>query len=97
MWYLLQSAVILGLMYFYLNDPTTTAPLGHVIIFCVFMSYVATWVISKTLDLLISVRRIPRAAHGWLVSHKSGGSRLGVHIKHSLPNSASSRAMKKRR
>ena len=97
MWYLLQSAVILGLMYFYLNDPTTRAPPIHIIIFCVFVSYVVTWFISVMLDLLLGCRRVVLTGYRRLTSQKSGGSRLGTHVKRPLPNLTSRHFLDKRR
>lgn len=96
-WYLMQIVIMFGLMYFYMTDPTTRAPLIHIVVFCVLVAYLATWVICKVLDLLIRVRGVPRASYRWLTCHKSSGSRLGTHSQHSLPKSAPGRAVQKRR
>ena len=60
MWYILQTAIIIFFISYILNNPDVSHPasLGHIVLFAILMAWLFTWLISKFLDLLLTV--------GWL-------------------------------
>lgn len=80
LWYLFQGTIFVGTVWACENCPDIACHPsdGHVIFFSVLVSYTATWVLSKGLDLLLLLRHSPqqRTRHGFSSPHPRGGQPL---------------------
>ena len=57
LWYVLQIAIVLSIAHFYIDVVKTNDTTLHVYFFAYLIAYGITWVLSKSIDLIRSLRR----------------------------------------
>jgi hypothetical protein len=58
MWYLLQLTIIYLVINLYLTELAPHAALGHIFLMGVIVAYIATWLLTKLLNLLALTLRL---------------------------------------